>query len=219
MGVVPGEYTAIEFTDTGAGMSPAVAARIFEPFYSTKERDKGTGLGLSMVFGFVKQSGGHISVYSEVGVGSTFRLYFPRNLESTDAGNARSERIEALPKGVGETVLTVEDNTALRRIVVRQLNELGYQVLQANDAVEALRLLESGGVDLLLTDIVMPGKMDGYELAIAALAQCPTLKIVLTSGFPEARQREGLVPLDLPFLPKPFRKDELASLLRDVLAA
>jgi CheY-like chemotaxis protein len=217
-GVVPGEYASIEVTDTGTGMPPEVISRIFEPFYSTKERDKGTGLGLSMVFGFVKQSGGHISVYSEVGVGSTFRIYPPRNLDSV----RRDEPQAALPplaRSGGETVLAVEDNVALRRVVVRQLAELGYRVLQAEHAAQAMEFLEAGDVDVLFTDVIMPGDMDGYELARAATARWPTLKVVLTSGFPETRLNDTFAPQNLRLLSKPYHKEDLARILRDTLVA
>src|SRR6516162_10101189 len=138
--VVPGGYVMIEVSDTGIGMSQEVMARIFEPFFTTKSRDKGTGLGLSMVFGFIKQSGGHISVYSEPGIGTTFRLFLPRMME--DASVDEESSVVPLAHGRGETVLVVEDNAALRRVVTRQLAELGYRVLAAENAVAGLRLME-----------------------------------------------------------------------------
>ncbi len=138
--VTPGDYALIEVTDDGAGMTPKVLKHVFEPFYTTKGRDKGTGLGLSMVFGFIKQSGGHISVYSEVGVGTTFRLYLP--LAEKPEAAAPPTPSPTLPNGRSELVLVVEDNPALRRAAIRQLGELGYRTQQASTAAEALSLLE-----------------------------------------------------------------------------
>ena len=161
--VVPGAYVVIEVSDTGSGMTQEVINRIFEPFFSTKGRDKGTGLGLSMVFGFIKQSGGHISVYSESGIGTTFRLFLPRMTE--DVSTIEESSAVPLVHGRGETVLVVEDNAALRRVVIRQLGELGYRVLDAENAAEGLQVMEEESIDLLLTDVVMPGGTDGRELA------------------------------------------------------
>jgi CheY-like chemotaxis protein len=215
--VVPGDYALIEVSDTGTGMPPEVVSRIFEPFFTTKERGKGTGLGLAMVFGFMKQSGGHINVYSEIGAGTTFRLYLPRTkVEAADI----SQRAVALPvSGRGETVLVVEDNESMRKVVVRQLNELGYHVLQAASAAAGLETLSGDGkVDLLFTDIVMPGKMDGMELARKANQRWPSLKIVLTSGFPENKldgQKELIAGIRL--LSKPYRKEDLARTIRETL--
>jgi CheY-like chemotaxis protein len=213
--VTAGDYVLIEMSDTGTGMPPDVMRRIFEPFYTTKERDKGTGLGLSMVFGFLKQSGGHINVYSEEGVGTTFRLYLPR---AAAAAPGRERAPSALARGGGEVVLAVEDNASLRRVVVRQLKELGYSVLEAETAISALALLEREKVDLLFTDIVMPGDCDGFELARTALTRWPGIKVVLTSGFPEAKLngRLGGTP-DARLLSKPYRKEDLARVLREVL--
>jgi hypothetical protein len=148
-----------------------VMASVFEPFFTTKEPGKGTGLGLSMVFGFVKQSGGHINVYSEVGVGTTFRLYLPHNSGAV-AGTAPTPA-EQPARGGDETVLVVEDNDGIRRIVGRQLTQLGYRVLEANTAAAALALLEAESITLLFTDVVMPGEMDGVELARVAMARWP----------------------------------------------
>jgi two-component system CheB/CheR fusion protein len=178
--VVPGDYVMIEVSDTGSGMTVEVMNRIFEPFFTTKSRDKGTGLGLSMVFGFIKQSGGHISVYSEPAIGTTFRLFLPRTTEDIAAADAPSA--VPLAHGRGETVLVVEDNAALRRVVMRQLGELGYRVLAAENAVAGLRLLERESVDLLLTDVVMPGGTNGRELARRARQRWPRIKVIFISG-------------------------------------
>ena len=213
--VTPGEYAVIEVTDTGVGMPPEVIGKIFDPFFTTKEVGKGTGLGLCMVFGFLKQSGGHITVYSEVGVGTTFRLYLPR---VEDGGTAEAPaQPAALSSSKGEMVLVVEDNTALRRTAVRQLRELGYRVLDVQNGAEALAQLEANAVDLLFTDIVMPAGMDGFELANTAKARWPDLKVILTSGYPERKVAESLATVNFPLLTKPYRRAALAQILREVL--
>ncbi len=215
--VVPGAYVVIEVSDTGSGMTQEVISRIFEPFFSTKGRDKGTGLGLSMVFGFIKQSGGHISVYSEPGIGTTFRLFLPRMTE--DVSTVEVSSAVPLVHGRGETVLVVEDNAALRRVVMRQLGELGYRVLDAENAAEGLQVMEKESIDLLLTDVVMPGGTDGRELARRARQRWPSLKVVFTSGFSEARLNGNASPplSCTPLLNKPYRKEELASAAREAL--
>jgi CheY-like chemotaxis protein len=213
--VQPGDYAMIEISDTGTGMPPEVMNHVFEPFYTTKEQDKGTGLGLSMVFGFMKQSGGHINVYSEIGIGTTFRLYLPR--ADSDAEASRSAAAAAVLRGSGETVLAVEDNSSLRRVVVRQLTELGYRVLEAEDAQTALQVLESENVDLLFTDIVMPGGTSGYEIARTVQSRWPAIKVVLTSGFPENKINGSADAQNLRLLSKPYRRDDLGRLIREVL--
>jgi signal transduction histidine kinase len=213
--VQPGEYAMIEVSDTGTGMPPETASRIFEPFYTTKEQGKGTGLGLSMVFGFIEQSGGHINVYSEVGIGTTFRLYLPRADADAEASPAGSPT--GLVRGDGETVLAVEDNASLRRVVARQLGELGYRVVEDEDAQIALRLLGEERVDLIFTDIVMPGGTSGYEIADRVQSRWPQIKIVLTSGFPENRANGDPTARGLRLLSKPYRRDDLARIIREVL--
>jgi two-component system CheB/CheR fusion protein len=216
--VVPGGYVMLEVSDTGCGMTPEIMHRIFEPFFSTKSRDKGTGLGLSMVFGFIKQSGGHIGVYSEPGIGTTFRLFLPRMVASVPAVE-ESVATSLLLHGRGESVLVVEDNAALRRVVTRQLGELGYRVLAAENAAAGLELLDRQSIDLLLTDIVMPGGINGRELARRARQRWPEIKIVFTSGFSEARLNGDAGPLAActPLLSKPYRKEDLASAAREAL--
>lgn len=216
--VPPGDYVMIEVSDTGIGMSPEVIQRIFEPFYTTKEIGKGTGLGLSMVFGFLKQSGGHINVYSEPGIGTIFRLYFPRSPEDVAADTKKSPAAP-LARSAGETVLAVEDNAAMRRIVLRQLADLGYRALEADSAAAALALLERERVDLLFTDIVMPGEIGGFELARQVLTRWPSIKVVLTSGFSETKINGnlGVMGASARLLSKPYRKEDLARLLREAL--
>ena len=212
-----GDYARIEVADTGSGMDPAVSQHIFEPFYTTKELGKGTGLGLSMVFGFIKQSGGHISVYSEPGVGSVFRLYLPR--APTQTRQATAPRPDPPARGAGETVLAVEDDARLRNVVMRQLGELGYRPIEASGPATALEILGREKIDLLFTDIMMPGPVNGIALAGRVIAQWPTVKVVLTSGF-AGRNFDTLsdatgAPVRL--ISKPYRVEDLAKVLRQAL--
>jgi signal transduction histidine kinase len=214
--VTPGDYALIEVTDSGTGIPQEVIARIFEPFFTTKEVGKGTGLGLSMIYGFIKQSKGHVSVYSEPGIGTTFRLYLPR----VDGGAAAETVAAAVDtaRGNGETVLAVEDVAALRRVVVRQLTDLGYRVLEAEDAKSALEVLAREKVDLLFTDVILAGGDTGFDLARAARARWPNLKVVFTSGFPDNKLGNATGPASTgKLLGKPYRKDDLAKALRAAL--
>jgi PAS domain S-box-containing protein len=214
--VTPGDFTMVEVSDTGTGMSPEVMNKIFEPFFTTKEPGKGTGLGLSMVFGFLRQSGGHVNVYSEPGIGTTFRLYLPRAQVEADA--AVPLEVEPIRRGAGETLLVVEDNNGVRRVVTRQLQELGYRVLEHDQAAEALAVLEREPVDLLFSDVVMPGGIGGIELARLALERRPSMKILLTSGFPNVRgDKNANLPVGVPLLSKPYSREELAAALRATL--
>jgi PAS domain S-box-containing protein len=213
-----GAYVCVEISDTGTGIPPEIVGRIFEPFFTTKEPGKGTGLGLSMAFGFVKQSGGHLSVYSEPGLGTTFRLYLPRNVvgEPPLSGASGLEGVA----GGDEAVLVVEDDVQLRQATVRQLAELGYRVLEAEHAAAALAILSGEHVDLLFTDVVMPESMDGIDLASHAISLRPGLKVLLTSGFPGVRGADQrMVDCPFPMLAKPSRRDELARMVREVLDA
>ena len=219
--VSPGEYVVLEVTDTGTGMPPEVVRRAFEPFYTTKAIGNGTGLGLSMVFGFVKQSGGHVKVYSEVGVGTVVRIYLPRAKRSDGAADS-AEPIGLLPTAVGrEVVLAVEDNEKLRRVLVRQLENLGYSVIEAADGKSALEILRGDGdINLLLTDVVMPGGLDGRELAQAASQIRPGLKVLFTSGFPQtAFGPDSLIAERNLLLSKPYRRQDLAQKVREALTA
>jgi PAS domain S-box-containing protein len=212
-----GDYVAIEVSDTGTGMVSEIAQRIFEPFYTTKDAGKGTGLGLSMVFGFIKQSGGHINVYSEPGVGTMFRLYLPRAADQT----TRSAEPQPIPaaRGAGERVLVVEDNPRLRQVVMRQLSELRYQPIEAGGPAAALAILEREKIDLLFTDVIMPGPLDGIGLARQVLERWSTVKVVLTSGFAGSKF-DDLVDargVAVCLISKPYRVEELAKVLRQVL--
>ncbi|MCK6452995.1 MAG: ATP-binding protein, partial [Alphaproteobacteria bacterium] len=219
--IAAGEYVMIAVSDTGAGMTTEVLARAFEPFYTTKEVGKGTGLGLSMVYGFVKQSGGHVRLYSEPGHGTAVKVYLPR-ADHGDAAPAGAAAVAAVAaRSGGETVLVVEDNELVRPHVERMLAELGYRVVAAPDGPRALDALRSTpGIDLLFTDMVMPGGMDGLSLAEAARRLRPGLRVLLTSGFTEAalagREKAGQ---DVQILAKPYRRQDLAIRVRQVLDA
>jgi CheY-like chemotaxis protein/two-component sensor histidine kinase len=221
--VTPGRYIMLAVTDDGEGMLPEVLARVFEPFFTTKEVGKGSGLGLSMVYGFVKQSAGHVTIYSEPGLGTTVRIYLPASVDKPDAPTLSSPRhaeADALPMGI-ETILVVEDDPFVRAYAVRTLDGLGYHVVAAVNGPEALsRLHGDERIDLLFTDVVMPGGMNGWELAEQARALRPSLKILLTSGYAlETLLARGRLRSDMAFLNKPYRKAELAQRLRETLEA
>lgn len=215
--VVTGPYVLLSVTDTGSGMTPEVLLKAFEPFFSTKPHGKGTGLGLSMVYGFVKQSGGHIKVYSESGHGTTVKLYLPRCLD---------DEAPALPlpqqagTGGSETILVAEDDGGVRAIVVELLEQLGYQVLQAHDAASALAVIDTGvHIDLLFTDVVMPGTLSSPELARLARERQPQMAVLFTSGYAQdAIVHGGRLDPGLDLLGKPYTQDALASKIRHVLA-
>ena len=215
-GSVAGDYVSVAITDTGIGIPAAVVSRIFEPFFTTKEIGQGSGLGLSMVFGFLKQSGGHIKVYSETGHGTTMRLYLPR------AGAAVPASAEAaaasLPRRTSHTILVVEDNEAIRSLSLQHLKKIGYRTLEATNAGEAMRYIDSGAaIDLLFTDIVMPGGMSGYDLAREARKRRPGLKVLFTSGFPGAVFPDTIDHDPNAMLSKPYRVQELALRLAALL--
>jgi PAS domain S-box-containing protein len=216
--VAAGDYIAIDVSDTGTGIPADIISRIFEPFFTTKEPGIGTGLGLSTSFGFAKQSGGHLSVYSEVGLGSRFRLYLPR--AAVDMAASIVAPATRIVEGKGEVVLVVEDNMQLRRAVSRQLTQLGYYVRDAENGDAALEILSGADrVDLLFTDIVMPGATDGVALARQSEALRPGLPILLTSGFPgwgSALHSAG----DLQswrILNKPYSREQLSIALRELI--
>jgi PAS domain S-box-containing protein len=213
-----GDYVQLSVSDTGIGMSEAVIERCFEPFFTTKGIEKGTGLGLSMVYGFVKQSGGHIKIYSEVGHGTRVKIYLPR-ADAGAAAQARPDAGESRPARGSEVVLMVEDNKDLRAVTVSQLADLGYRTLEAENAKAALRILaQHPEIDLLFTDIIMPGGMTGSELAREARRLYPKLKILLTSGYTARAMANGFHDIEgLELLNKPFRKRDLAQRLRKVL--
>jgi PAS domain S-box-containing protein len=218
--VPPGDYVTIAVTDTGSGMTPQVIQRVFEPFFTTKEVGKGTGLGLSMVYGFVKQSNGHVHIESRLGEGTTVRIYLPR-LDSSAHPPAQGEPAPAAggrPGGT-ETVLVCEDDEGVRAFSVETLRELGYHVLEAADAASALDQLEGcSAVDLLFTDVVLPGGMMGSDLAAAARDRCPALRILFTTGYArDAIVHHGRLDEGVELLPKPFASDDLARRVRAML--
>ena len=213
--VKAGAYVMLAISDTGTGMSPEVLERAFEPFFTTKEVGKGTGLGLSMVYGFVKQSGGHIKITSEEGHGTTIRLYLPPAQGEVDPIPGDSEGAE----GGSETILVVEDDALVRGFVISQLQALGYRTIAAHDARSALAVVERGEpFDLLFTDVIMPGSMSGRELADAVATRRPGMRVLYTSGYTDdavvhqRRLDEGAL-----LLTKPYRRPQLARMLRQAL--
>ena len=213
---MPGDYTMLGVSDTGTGILPEVLPRVFDPFFTTKEPGKGSGLGLSMVYGFARQSGGHVKIYSEVGHGTTVRLYLPRSLAPGELV-APKEPAGSIAPGRGETILVVEDSAAVRDTAANLLEGLGYRVLTADRADAAMDLLNGGAhVDLLFTDIVMPGGVSGVDLARMVRARWPGIKVVFTTGFSDDVLPAGLAGPD-PMLVKPYQRHELARLLRTLL--
>lgn len=214
----PGDYAMIAVSDSGEGIAADIVDRVFEPFFTTKEIGRGSGLGLSMVYGFTKQSNGHIKIYSEVGHGTTIKLYLPQA-----AGEARVLPDMAAPpvESGSETILVVEDDSLVRNYVVAQLNSLGYAVLTAANADEALKIIDSGkAVDLLFTDVIMPGSMNGRQLSDEALKRQPSLRVLFTSGYTEnAIVHHGRLDPGVLLLAKPYRKADLARMIRQALAS
>lgn len=216
--VAGGGYVMLAVSDTGTGIPKHVRPHIFEPFFTTKDVDQGTGLGLSMVHGFVKQSKGHINVYSEEGHGTTIKVYLPRSGDGSEETAETSARHKALPRGE-ETIMLVEDEVAVRETAALLLRSLGYRVLEANDGSKAMDLLDAhADVDLLFTDIVMPGGMNGVQLAQKAQQLLPSLKVLYTTGYTvSGRSANGLSPDSPDVLTKPYRKKELAHKVRELL--
>jgi PAS domain S-box-containing protein len=215
--VAPGQYVLLAISDTGSGMSAEVMERAFEPFYTTKPEGKGTGLGLSMGYGFVKQSEGHIKIYSEVGHGSTIKIYLPRahQAEMETPGISTGPVI-----GGVETILVVEDDPDVRGTVVELLTDLGYRVLKASDGQDALAIIHSGvPIDLLFTDVVMPGPVRSPELAKRAKALLPDVEVLFTSGYTEnAIVHGGRLDTGVSLLSKPYRREDLARKIRQLFA-
>jgi PAS domain S-box-containing protein len=241
--VTPGQYVMVAVSDNGCGMSSELQEKIFQPFFTTKAPGSGTGLGLAMVYGFIKQSGGHISVYSEVGHGTSVKMYLPRRMRSAEVASvpkaeatvfegfessAKAEVtaiVEAAPEPVAQPVrrpkiLVVEDQEAVRAVACGFLEDFGYDVIEAGDGFQALaQLQENDDIDLMFTDVVMPGGMNGFDLAQAAQSLKPNLKIVHTSGYPkgamvhqdEPRFKNGFIIM------KPYRREELQKIIRDAL--
>lgn len=215
--VPPGQYVLIAVSDTGTGMAPDVLDRACEPFFTTKPEGAGTGLGLSMAYGFVKQSHGHFDIYSEVGSGTVIKMYFPRTFETAVSSEPFSTRPVV---GGTETILVVEDDIAVQSTVVEMLGNLGYKVLKADNADNALVILESGmPIDLLFTDVVMPGKLRSPELAKKAKALYPNIEVLFTSGYTQnAIVHGGRLDPGLSLLTKPYAQDQLARKVRHLLS-
>jgi len=217
--VTAGDYVSVVVTDSGTGMPPDVVERVFEPFFTTKEVGRGTGLGLSMVYGFVKQSRGHVKIYSEVGHGTSIKLYLPRaDVVAADA--VATDEAAANPGG-HETILVVEDSKTVRDVAAGMLRSLGYNVLEAGDGHAALAILKQPvAIDLLFTDLIMPGGINGQELLRRARELHPDLKAMFTSGYSEQfLQDRRSAEVSVPLLNKPYRKRALAEAIRGVLDA
>jgi CheY-like chemotaxis protein len=214
--IAPGEYVMLSVSDNGTGMTPEVAKRVFEPFFTTKAGGEGSGLGLSMVYGFIRQSNGHIKIYSEVGHGTTVRMYFPR---SDPAGATVAPVARRATPGGNERILVVEDEAAVREIVGEQLRGLGYDVQLAGDAEQALALLQVHRFDLVLTDVVMPGRLNGKGLADEVARLWPGTRVVFMSGYSEnALLNDGRLDSGVLLLAKPHQKADLARIVRSALS-
>ena len=217
IGATPGRYVMLDVSDTGCGMDPQTRTRVFEPFFTTKEVGKGTGLGLSMVYGIVKQSGGYIWVYSELGLGTTFKIYLPAT--EAPAESLLPRAAPSVPTGT-ETILLVEDEDGVRELLEEILTAQGYHVLAASRGVEALQISEfvDEDIQMLVTDVVMP-HMSGHELAMRLRARRPAMRVLYLSGYTdEAIAHHGIVDVDAAFLQKPFTRVALATKVREVLA-
>jgi PAS domain S-box-containing protein len=218
-GMTPGKYVIMSVSDSGTGMSPEVAARAFEPFYTTKKTGEGTGLGLSQVYGYIKQCGGHAKIYSELGHGTTVKLYLPSSTQEPASAETLVETRSS--PGRGETILMVEDTALVRSAVKRMLANLGYEVIDVTTGQEAIAVLQSDqAIDLLFTDMVLPGGMGGSDLALAAQRLRPKIRILLTSGYTQTKAlptaSDGST--NLPLISKPYTKAELAERLDQVFA-
>jgi CheY-like chemotaxis protein len=217
--VEPGDYVMLAVTDTGTGMPLDVVERAFDPFFTTKGAGKGSGLGLSMIYGFAKQSRGHLKIYSEVGHGTTVRLYLPRASKGQSEVSAPSAAGEEV-RG-SETILVVEDEAAVRQLVVRNLRSLGYRVIEAADGASAITVLHgSEPIDLLFTDVVLPAGMTGRQLAEQARALRPDVRVLFTSGYTQnSIVHQGKLDPGVHLLTKPYRREDLGRKVRQVLGA
>jgi CheY-like chemotaxis protein len=215
-GSAPGPYVRVSVTDTGCGMSPETLDRAFEPFFTTKEVGKGTGLGLSMVYGFVKQSGGHVAIESAIDVGTSVTLYLPKAAQTPEE-EAQAVQSQPVPGGSGR-ILVVEDDEQVLDLTSATLTELGYQVRCARNGTEAIQMLESDkGFDLLFSDVVMPQGMSGVELAREAKRLRSGIKVLLTSGYAADVLERHQAADEFPFISKPFYRADLARCLWSVL--
>jgi CheY-like chemotaxis protein len=216
--VKPGAYVLVAVSDKGSGIAKTDLPHVFEPFFTTKDVGKGSGLGLSQVYGFAKESGGHVHIYSEVGIGTTVKLYLPRSTERA-IESARPGVVPLRTASGAETVLVVEDDEEVLAMAIESLEDLGYRVLVAHNGPDALEIVRAvDNIDILFSDIVMPGGINGAELAAEARRLRPSIKVLLTSGYTgTALVREHGLPADVPVLDKPYRRDELAARLRVII--
>jgi PAS domain S-box-containing protein len=215
-----GQYVMVCVTDTGIGMAPDVIERAFDPFYTTKPMGQGTGLGLSMTYGFAKQSGGQVRIYSEVDKGTTMRIFLPRYAGEEDAESLPAQLAEAPRAQAGETVLIVDDDEAVRMLVTEVLQELGYRAIEAADGTSGLNVLQSNArIDLLITDVGLPGGMNGRQIADAGRVRRPGLKVLFITGYAEnAVVRNGYLEAGMQIMIKPFTMEALATRIQDVIA-
>jgi PAS domain S-box-containing protein len=215
----PGQYVAICVTDTGTGMPSDVVARAFDPFYTTKPLGQGTGLGLSMVYGFAKQSGGQVRIYSELGTGTTVRIYLPRHRGEAEGDVPQTDLVEVSRASAGETVLIVDDEPTVRMLITEVLAELGYAAIEAADGTSGLKVLQSNvRIDLLITDVGLPGGINGRQMADAARANRPELKVLFITGYAEnAAVGNGYLEAGMHVLTKPFAVQALASRIRTII--
>jgi CheY-like chemotaxis protein len=215
----PGQYVSLCVTDTGTGMSPTVIAHAFEPFYTTKPFGQGTGLGLSMIYGFARQSGGQIRIYSELGKGTTMCLYLPRHDQAAEERDTHPLLIEDKPAGKGEVVLVIDDEPTVRMLISEVLEEQGYAVIEASDGPSGMRILQSAArIDLLITDVGLPNGMNGRQVADAARQTRPTLKVLFITGYAEnAVVGNGHLDKGMQVIAKPFAMDVLAQKIRELV--
>jgi CheY-like chemotaxis protein len=217
--MAPGQYISLCVSDTGAGMTPEVVAKAFDPFFTTKPLGAGTGLGLSMTYGFARQSGGQVRIYSELGQGATICIYLPRHVAAHVEEETTPVMSDVGRAGSGETVLVVDDEPAVRMLIVEVLRELGYTALEAGTGASGLAVLQSGlGVDLVVTDVGLPGGMNGRQMVDAARVGTPDLKALFITGYAEnAVIRSGHLEPGMHVMTKPFAIDHLAARIRELI--
>jgi CheY-like chemotaxis protein len=217
--IAPGQYISLCVTDTGTGMEADVAAHAFDPFFTTKPLGQGTGLGLSMIYGFARQSGGQIRIYSEVGKGTTMCLYLPRHDDDPNFNDAANVPETSESLGDGEVVLVIDDEPSIRMLITDVLSDTGYSVLEASDGPAGLRVLQSAArIDLLITDVGLPGGMNGRQVADVARTLRPDLKVLFITGYAEnALMGNGHLEKGMHVLAKPFEVERLAIKIRELV--
>jgi len=216
----PGQYVSLGVSDTGTGMAPEVIARAFDPFFTTKPLGQGTGLGLSMIYGFARQSGGQVHICSQLGRGTTVRLYLPRHMGEAEAADVPAKTPAAPRAGRGETVLIVDDEPVVRMLVTEVLGDLGYVAIEVADGAAGLRVLQSDArIDLLITDVGLPGVMNGRQVADAGQLLRPGLRVLFITGYADhAVIGDGRLAAGMHVLTKPFAIETLASRIKDLIA-